>query len=164
MARGIDCTPVYDMRTHRRLTRTQDADAWRSEEGARLRRYAPVINVGAAPSQWIALRKSWVGGWSGIRAPRRVLAERRPACRAATTMTASRSPADNASVVDACVPARHENRVVLPASRSCSSSSGSPYYTHVADYKDTSRRIRNAASRRRQLARQVPSAPALERQ
>jgi hypothetical protein len=82
----------------------------------------------------------------------------RPACRAATTITTSNSPADNASCVDACVPARHSNRVALPAFHSHSGTSGSPYYTHVADYKDTSRRTRDAATRRRQLARHMPSA------
>lgn len=134
----------------------EDADAWWSEKGARLLRYAPAIDVGDAPSQWIVLRRLCVGGWSGIREPRRGLAERRPACRAATVITASDSPADNASVVDACVSARHPNRVAIPALHSYPGTSGSPYYTHVADYKDTFRRTRDAASRRKQLARHMP--------
>lgn len=99
-----------------------------------------------------------VGGWSGIRVPRGGLAERRPACRAATIITTSNSPADNACVVDACVFARHPTRMALPALHSRFGTSGSPYCTHVADYKDVFRRTRDAASRRRQLARHMPSA------
>ena len=136
----------------------EDADAWWSEMGARLLRYAPAINVGAAPSQWTALQRLCVGGWSGIRVPRGGLAERRPACRAATIITTSNSPADNACVVDACVFARHPTRMALPALHSRFGTSGSPYCTHVADYKDVFRRTRDAASRRRQLARHMPSA------